>query len=89
MQNQDPTKNEALTAVMARFQRRVRSRMVASAALLAIGAWLLYVGFGESKPLLQTFGVVFILYAGIIQVRIFALKRFVRQARAEMERKQP
>ena len=84
---QDPNLNEALAAATARFQKRMRSRSIASIALLIIGSLLLYRGFADQHPLSQTFGVVFILYSGIIQARMWSAKRFVSDVRKELSRK--
>lgn len=83
----DPEMNAALAVATARFQRRLRNRRLASIVLLIIGGLLLHRGFADQRPLFQTFGVVFILYSGIMQVRVWSAKRFVRDAREALSRK--
>ena len=83
----DQTNDEALRLAAARFKQRLRYRTLSSVVLLGIGGWLLYSGFAEYRPFYQASGVLFILYSGIIQVRSFSAKRFVREVRKELERK--
>lgn len=84
---QDRAMDEALQVATAKFRKRMRGRMLASVVLLVLGGGLLYTGFAEDQAVSKTFGVIFILYSGVIQARIFSAKRFVADARAELERK--
>ena len=83
----DQATENALQVATAQFKKRMRYRLLSSIVLLGIGGWLLYVGFAESKPFLQASGILFILYSGIIQARSFSAKRFIRDVRSELERK--
>ena len=83
----EPEMSAALAIATTRFQKRLRSRRLASVALLIIGGLLLYRGFADRQPLSQTFGVIFILYSGVMQVRAWSAKRFVRDAREALTRK--
>lgn len=64
----------------ARFQKLLRARMLSSLLLIAIGATSLYLGFRDDSALMLTAGVVFLVYAGIIQVRTWAVRRFIRES---------
>ncbi len=83
----DPEMSAALAVATAKFEKRLRNRRLASVALLIIGGVLLYRGFADQHPLSQTFGVIFILYSGVMQVRVWSAKRFVQDAREELSRK--
>lgn len=79
--------DEAAAVAMANFRKRMRGRAWASAVLVGLGAWLLYIGFADTKPSSQAFGALFILYAGVIQMRMWSARRFVRDLHLEMDRK--
>jgi hypothetical protein len=83
----DASANEAAAIAMANFRKRLRSRAWASGVLIALGAWLLYLGFADAQPVAQAFGVLFILYAGVIQMRMWSARRFMRDLRGEIDRK--
>ena len=82
----DQRTDEALQIASAQFKKRMRFRTWSSIVLLVMGAWLLYRGYEESKPIFQASGVLFILYSGIIQARSFSAKRFVGDVRKELKR---
>lgn len=83
----DVNRDEAAAIAMETFRKRLRSRAWASIVIVGLGAWLLYIGFAEAKPVFQAFGALFILYAGVIQMRMWSARRFVRDLRGEMDRK--
>lgn len=84
----DQSTDEALQIATAQFKKRMRFRTWSSIVLLVMGAWLLYRGYEERRPIFQASGMLFILYSGIIQARSFSAKRFVGDVRKELERKE-
>ncbi|MGC3970091.1 MAG: hypothetical protein QM775_23020 [Pirellulales bacterium] len=70
-----------------KFQRLLRIRVLSSLLLVVIGGASLYLGFRDDSALMLAAGVVFVIYAGIIQVRTWAVRRFVREVGAELPRR--
>lgn len=85
--NGPKNEDEPLAGADRCFRQLLRYRALSSAALLILGTSLLYSGFDKGNAALKAFGVLFVLYAGIIQVRSWSVKRFVREVQSELNRK--
>jgi hypothetical protein len=78
----EDTQLDLSEAAILKFRARLRSRVIWSCVLLVIGGVVLYAGFRDQIPLFQALGVIFVIYSGVMQVRVWSVKQFVRECQS-------
>ena len=75
----------AVAAAQTKFRRLLRVRTIMAVLLMLCGAALLYIGTSDGSPVFITFGIVFLIYSGFMQLRAWSAGRFVENVRRELD----